>query len=295
MSTATYDRPLRAVPTPPEQRAQFAFLLSARRRAHQVLDALLALPRGAAGWALRHLRTLLDGPTDHHLLGWASAGLRGAATLVRGIGLAPLAAALLSAPPVWRATVRLARASGSGLATLGRACWIRAKGLLGRCGSPGGRIAKALSSTGSALTRAAQAVATHPAAQPVIQAVRSVLSLVRPLSHGVVAHRLLGLLVPAVWLRVALEILAVPLLLAPGLPGAIRSRLHEGSEVAPAGSTVPKPGTEQEATPAPSENGAEAEELPASEWEQMLEPLNRAERRARQQDQARAKRAHARH
>lgn len=295
MSTATYNRPLHAVPTPPEQKAQFAFLLAARRRAHQALDALLALPRRAAGWALRNLRTLLDGATDHHLLGWASAGLRGAATLVRGVGLAPLAAALLSTPPIWRATASLARAAGSAIVSFSRGFWTRVKGLLRRGGATGDRVARALSSAGDTLVGTARAVASHPVAQPVIHALSSLAGLVRPLSHSLVAHRLLGLLVPALWVRVALELLAIPLLLAPGLPAAIRSGLQKRSDEAPAGSTVPNPGTEQEAAPAPNENGAEAEEFPASEWEQMLEPLNRAERRARQQDQARTKRARARH
>lgn len=292
MSTATYDRPLHAVPTPPEQQAQFAFLLAVRRRAHQALDALLALPRGAAGWALRHLRTLLDGASEHRLLGWAGAGLRGAATLVRGVGLVPLAAALLSTPPIWRATVSLSRAAGSALASFGRGIWNRVKGLLRRAGATGDCVARALSSAGDTLVGTARTVASHPAAQPVVHALSSLASFVRPLSQSLVAHRLLGLLVPALWVRVALELLAIPLLLAPGLPAAIRSGLHHNADEAPAG---PEPGADQEAATAPSENGAEADESSASEWEQMLEPLNRAERRAQQQDQARAKRARARH
>lgn len=295
MSTATYDRPLRAVPTPSEQKAQFAFLLAVRRRAHHALDALLALPRGAAGWALRHLRTLLDGASENRLLGWASAGLRGAATLVRGIGLIPLAAALLSTPPIWRATTSLARAAGSALASFSRGLWNRTKGLLQRGGATGDRVARTLSSAGDTLVGTARAVASHPSAQPVIHALGGLAGLVRPLSQSLVAHRLFGLLVPALWVRVALEILAIPLLLAPGLPTAIRSGLRDRADEAANGPTGPKAAAEQEAPTKPSDDRAEAEESPESEWEQMLEPLNRAERRARQQEQARAKRAGARH
>lgn len=179
MSTGTYNRPLHAVPTPPEQKAQFAFLLAARRRAHQALDALLALPRRAAGWALRHLRTLVDGATDHHLLGWARAGPRGAATLVRGAELAPLAAALLSTPPIWRATASLARAAGSALASFSRGLWNRVTELLRRGGVTGDRVARALSSAGDTLVGAARAVASHPAARSVIHALSSLVGLVR--------------------------------------------------------------------------------------------------------------------
>ena len=90
MSTATYERPpLYAVPTPPEQQAKFGLLLAIRRRARQALDTLLALPRGAAGWVLRQLRTLLDGVGEHHLLGRAADLLRSGARLVRGVGVIP--------------------------------------------------------------------------------------------------------------------------------------------------------------------------------------------------------------
>jgi len=96
MSTATYERPpLYAVPTPEEQQAKFGLLLAIRRRARQALNTLLALPRGAAGWVLRQLRTLLDGVGEHRLLDKAADLLRGVAGLVRGIGVTPIAAAIL--------------------------------------------------------------------------------------------------------------------------------------------------------------------------------------------------------
>ena len=216
MSTATYDRSLYAVPNPPDQQARMGLLLTLRRRARQALDTLLALPRGAAGWALRHVRTLLDGVGEHRLLRWASARLRTAAGMVRDVGIVPVAAAVLSAPPVWRATLRLAKAAGSALTTFGRGLWARVKGLLGHGGTTGARVSQALSQAGAALAGAARAVLAHPASQPVLQTVQSLSGLVRPVSQSVVTHRLLGLMVPAVWLRVTLELIALPLLLAPG-------------------------------------------------------------------------------
>ena len=119
MSTATYDRPLYAVPAPPDQKARFAFLLAVRQRAQQALDAVLALPRGAAGWAVRHLRSLLDSNTQR-LAGWCSNCVRGAVTLVRTVGLIPLAATLLSTPAVWSHTTQLARLGGSAIASIAR-------------------------------------------------------------------------------------------------------------------------------------------------------------------------------
>ncbi|WP_270886545.1 hypothetical protein [Pedococcus sp. 5OH_020] len=290
MSTATYTAPLRAVPAPPT-RERFAFLLALRRRAHQALDAALALPRGAAGWALRHLRALLDGATDRRGLAWAGARLTDTLRLVRGIGLVPLAASVLSTPPVWRTAVRLAGAAGSGLAALGRGAWARISSLLHRTGSTGARIARALSSAGSALAQVVGAAAAHPAAQPVIQAVECLGGLVRPVSHGVVTHRLLGLLVPTTWLRLAVEIVALPLLLVHALPGEARSDAAGTPPLAP---VQPSP-TENPTTPTDAQAAGDGHGTPLADSADADEPLNRAERRAHQQDQARTRRAQTRH
>ena len=160
-------------PNPNEQQAQFGLLLAIRRRARQALDTLLALPRGAAGWVLRQLRTLLDGVGQHHLLDKAAALLRNGIRFVRGVGVIPLVASVLSTPPVWRTAVRWARAAGTALAGFGRGLWARAKGLLTRSGTTGARIAQALSRAGTTVVTAAQAVASHPVIQQVMQAVRS--------------------------------------------------------------------------------------------------------------------------
>lgn len=295
MSTATHDRLLYAVPAPPQTQERFAFLLALRRRAQQALDVMLALPRGAAGWALRHLQALVDVANENRILAWAGAALRRASTLARGIGVVPLAAALLSTPPVWRAATGLTRAAGSALLAVGRGLWHRVKKLLQRGGTTGARVARALAGGGRAVAGAAQAVASHPAAEPVTHAVRSLARLVRPLSHSLVAHRVLGLLVPSLWARVALELIALPLLLAPALPATLRSGLRSGSTKS--FSEYPEnQDTQPEVTaPAPEQNQIQPDEVPDVTSESTFEPRNRAERRAQQQEQARARRTRARH
>ncbi|WP_270889989.1 hypothetical protein [Pedococcus sp. 5OH_020] len=292
MSTATYAAPLRAVPTPPTKE-RFAFLLAVRRRAQRALDAALALPRGAAGWALRHLRALLDGATDRRVLAWAGARLTDTLRLVRGIGLVPLAASVLSTPPVWRAAVRLAGAAGSALAALGRGAWTRISSLLHRGGSTGARIAHALSSAGTALAGAAGAAAARTAAQPVIDTVECLGGLVRPVSHSVVTHRLLSLLVPTMWLRIAVELIALPLLLVPALPGRVRPDAAGTPPLAPVAPVHPTP-AENPSAPA-HQPAADGHGTPLADPAPDDEPLNRAERRAHQQDQARTRRAQTRH
>ena len=188
---------------------------------------------------------------------------------------------MLSTPPVWRATLRLAKAASSALTSFGRGVWACVKNLLGHGGTTGARVSQSLSQAGAALRGAARAVLAHLATQPVLQTLKSMSGLVRPVSQGMVTHRLLGLLVPAVWLRVALELIALPLLLAPGFPTAIRSRL--GGKRPMAGDA---PGSEQ---PHPMAAAAvsETDNCPfAAEWEQPAPTRNRAERRAQQQNRS---------
>lgn len=289
MSTATYDRPLHAVPTPPEQKAQFAFLLGVRRRAQQALDALLALPRGAAGWATRHMRSLLGSSTQHRLLSWANAGLRSVVRLVQGVGVVPITAAVLSTPAVWRTTTRLSRGAGSAVMSLARGLWNRAKAMLSRTGATGDRIARTLANAGRALADTARAVTQHRAARPVIRFVRNLAHLIRPLSHGVVAHRLLGHLAPVTWVRLPLQVLAALLMFAAGLPAAIDAGLLLEPEVA-AAAVMPDQAPPAQSDHAAETTGGEPTTAPASfAWEPELTPRNRAERRAQQQEQARAR------
>lgn len=296
MSTATYDRPLRAVPAPPDQRERFALLLAIRRRAEQTLNALLALPRGAAGWALRHLRALTNAASEHRvLLGWVGARLRGAVTLARAVGVVPLVAAVLSTPPIWRASQRLASTAGSALAAAGRYLWTRVQQLLSRCGTTGQRIeqAVAVAQAGSAVSRAACAVAMHPAAPAVTHAGKALLRLVRPVTQSVVAHRLLRL-IPMHSIRLALELIFLPLVFALGLlPEQAGPRTIRRTSMPTRPLKDEQPATEAtEPTVTLDELQAERSESGVA-WEPVEVPRNRAERRAQQQEQARAKRAAA--
>ncbi len=295
MSTATYDRPpLYAVPTPAEQQAQFGLLLTIRRRARQALDTLLALPRGAAGWVLRQLRTLLDGVGEHRLLDQAADLLRSGARLVRGVGVIPIAAAVLSTPPVWRTAVRWARAAGTALAGFGRGLWARAKGLLTRSGTTGARIAQALSRAGTTVVTAARAVASHPVVQQVIRgSTRSGRTgparSARPWSCTACS----ACSSRPLWIRVALEALAMPLVIAVGMPGGGPLRRESRPATAPvAPHGEPAMPTAEGADPAPADADVDGPWTRAEE--DAAEPLNRAERRAQQQEQARARRSHTR-
>ncbi|MFW5471626.1 hypothetical protein ACOCJ4_16450 [Knoellia sp. CPCC 206435] len=295
MSTATYDRtPLYAVPDPSEQKAQFGLLLTLRRRARQALDTFLSLPRGAAGWALRHARTLLDEVSEHRLLGWAASRLQDASRFLRSVGVIPTAAAVLSTPPVRRTAARWAQAIGGAIATFGRSVWARTHRLLARGGTIGIRLSTTLNNAASMVASAVHAVASHPAVHQLMQALSGLSMAIRPLSHSVVAHRALGLLVPTLWLRVALEVLALPFVLAPGMPSAFRRPASDPVTAAvPAQDRRPQ----EPVIDVPAATADSSGQGPTGdECEQGidLEPRNRAERRAQQQEQARARRHHTR-
>src|SRR4051812_12488238 len=113
MSTAAPINPgLYAVPAPP-QKERFAPLLRVRRAARQAFDTVLALPRGAAGWVLRQARTVLSALGSNPDLGRLGARLASLADFIRSVGPVTAAAAVLSIPAVWRATVRAASFVGS--------------------------------------------------------------------------------------------------------------------------------------------------------------------------------------
>ncbi|MFW5472293.1 hypothetical protein ACOCJ5_03195 [Knoellia sp. CPCC 206450] len=290
MSTATYDRtPLYAVPAPSDQKAQYGLLLSLRRRARQALDTLLTLPRGAAGWVLRHARTLLDEVSEHRTLGWAASRLQDASRFLRALGIAPLAAAVLSTPPVRRTAARWGRAIGATIATLGRNVWARTHRLLAQGGTIGIRLSAAFTNAASMVASAVHAVTSHPAVRQLMQALSGLSGTIQPLSHTVVVHRVIGLLVPTMWLRVALELLALPVVLAPGMPSAFRR--SAAVPVATARTPLQEASWEEQAFDvAAACAGSNSNGPTGGEHEIDLEPRNRAERRAQQQEQARARR-----
>lgn len=299
MSTAAPINPgLYAVPAPP-QKERFALLLRLRRAARQAFDTLLAMPRGAAGWVLARARTVLSAIGSSPVWARMATGLARIGNLIRSVGPVTAAAAVFSIPAVWRATVRVGRFLGSRIAAGAKAVWQQTRSLLGKCGPAGTRIATGLASAGTACRRLLVAVAAHPVTQALVDGVRSLAALVRPVSHSTVVHRLLGRLVGASWLRWALELLILPFVMAPNLA----TDLSRGSRTAttpPASSSSRPAGGASAFVPAPGtvvgDEAGEGESPAGTEdWARSFEPRNRAERRAQQQARAHARRDRARH
>jgi hypothetical protein len=288
MSTAAIpDRPLHAVP-PPTTTDRIALLLRIRRAAHRALDLALAVPRAAAGWVIRQARTLLAGASANGLLTGAGSLLRSALGVVRAVGVIPVAATVISSPPVWRATVRAAGTVAHVLASAVRSLWSRVKGFLGRGGTVGVQISTALTTAGAALAQATSRVMTHPAVQALLDTARHLGALVAPVSRTVVVHRLLRLLVHVAWVRLALEAAVLPLLLALGLVGVPPSS-DNGPATAP---TQPAPDAGPSPDAAHAGLGERHRDEPGDEDLDVNEmPLNRAGRRAQQRSQAQAKKS----
>ncbi|MGO4598511.1 hypothetical protein [Terrabacter sp. 2RAF25] len=297
MSTAAPINPgLYAVPAPP-QKERFAVLLRLRRAARQALDTLLTLPRGAAGWVLRQARNILSALGGNPVLSRIATRLASLGDLIKSVGPVTAAAAILSIPGVWRATVRVGRFLGSKIAAGASALWQQTRSLLGICGPTGSRIATGLANAGTAVRRLFVAVAAHPVSQAVGRAVTSLAVLVRPFSQSTVLHRLLGRLVGGSWLRWGVELLLLPVVVAPSLLADLVAAWR--TTWAPAAASASRPVQH----PAPFVTVPEAgmgdetvqPEYPmgSDEWTEPHGPSNRAERRA-QQAQARARRARAR-
>ena len=150
------------------------------------------------------------------------------------------------------------------------------------------------SHTGTVMANAVKTVVGHPMMAPVVHAFRATLALVRPVSQGLVANRLLAALVPVVWLRAVIAFLFMPLLVdstvignvwdwANARPATPKSDDTEGTDDGdlladtlsadqpiPSNANVPSDDVEQD---------AEDEEFP-----------NRADRRVQQREDAHVKR-----
>ncbi len=297
MSTTPIDGRLYAVPAPP-QKERFALLLRLRRAARQAFDTLLALPRGAAGWVLTRARTVLSGIAGGPVWSRIATGLTRVRDLFRSVGPVTAAAAVLSIPAVWRATVQVSRFLGSKIAAGAKALWQQTRYLLGKLGPTGTRIATGLVNTGTAVQRVFVAVAAHPVTQALVEGIRTLGVLVRPLSQSTVVHRLLGRLVGGSWLRWGLEMVLLPLVIAPTMLADLVTGWRP--TWAPTAASASRPAQAS----APFVNVTEAgmghetveREYPtgSEEWTEPYGPSNRGERRA-QQAQARARRARARH
>jgi hypothetical protein len=289
MSTATYERPLRVVPDIPATKARFASLLALRDAAERAFDKALSLPRSAIRWAIDLFHRWVEATGSIGVISWLSARARDAADLFRTAGIVPSVLAVLSMPPVAAAALRVAKFAGRGIVSVAKAAWTGIKGLLGRCGSTGTRIAEGLGRAGTYVADAVRSVAQHPMMAPVTQAVKATIALVRPVSWVLVTHRVLGALVPIVWLRAVVELLVMPFLVDSSLAGNVRD-------------SVWTPGTDQTngdvtsdgllidvlATPTSRSTNESAPGLEQLDDEEP--PLNRASRRAQQRDDAAARR-----
>ena len=199
MSTATYERPLYAVPNvPPSTKARFASLLALRDAAYRAFDKALSVSRSALGWVLSQLHRWVEATGGLGVLSWVSDHARDVVGLIRTAGILPSVLAVLSAPPVAAAAVRVAKLAGRSIVRVAKAAWTGIKSLLGRWGSTGKQITESLSRTGTVIADAVKVVVGHPMMAPVVQAVKATIALVRPVSWSLVAHRLLQTLVPIV-------------------------------------------------------------------------------------------------
>jgi hypothetical protein len=296
MSTATYERPLYAVPNvPPSSKARFASLLALRDAAYRAFDKALSLPRSAIRWAVDLFHRWVEATGSVGVFSWLSARARDAAGLVRTVGVVPSALAVLSTPRIAAAAGRVAKFVGRGLLRVASAAWTGLKALLKRCGNTGTRIAEGLGQAGTYVADAVTTVAQHPMMAPVAKALKATLALVRPVSWGFVTHRLLGALVPIVWLRAVVELLVMPFLVDSTLAGNVRDSVWTPS-TDQADGDVTSDGLliDVLATPMPKSTNGKA--AGADQPDDEEPPLNRASRRAQQRDDAQARRPqHPRH
>ena len=192
----------------------------------------------------------------------------------------------------------MARFLGKGLRQVASAAWSGIKSALGLLGSTGTQIQASLSRTGSQVATAVRSVTKHPMMAPVVKAVRATVALVRPVSQGVVVHRLLGALVPVLWLRTVIGLLLAPFLINSDLVGSVREWVSTATDSDPTvahedDGTDDAHGDLLADTLSADEPIPSNANVPSDDVEQDAEEeefLNRAERRAQQREDARARR-----
>ena len=287
VSTATYERPLYAVPNvPPSTKSRFASLLAVRDAAYRAFDRALSLPRSAIRWAIDLFHRWVEATGSVGVISWVSARARDAAGLFRQVGVLPSALAVLSTPPIATAAGRVARFIGRGILRVAKAAWTGLKGLLNRCGSTGNRIAEGLARAGAFVADAVTTAAQHPMMAPVTRALKATLALVRPVSWGLVTHRLLGALVPIMWVRAVIGLVLMPFLIDTSLAGSLwdfASTAPDSSEQARA--------EDNEGSPADLPVNAFGTPNGHARSEGSVDdelPLNRGSRRAQQREDAHA-------
>lgn len=156
----------------------------------------MSLPRSIVRWGLGQLRRLVQATGSGGVLAWAGKQSNNVVGLVRQAGVVPTVVAVLSAPPVAAAAVRVGKFVGRGIVGVAKAAWTGIKSLLGRCGITGIQITESLSHTGTVIAQIVEVVVGHPMMVPVVHELKATLALVRPVSQGFVANRLLAALVP---------------------------------------------------------------------------------------------------
>src|SRR5450759_1060381 len=284
MSTTAYAMPLRSVPTaPPKTKARFASLLAFRDAAYRAFDKALSLPRSAIRWAVDLFHRWVEATGRLGVLSWLSARARDAAGLFRTVGVVPSAFAVLSTPPIAAAAGRVAKFVGRGLVRVAKATWTGLKGLLNRCGTTGTRIAEGLGRAGTYVADAVTAVAQHPMMAPVAKALKATLALVRPVSWGFVTHRLLGALVPIVWLRAVVELLVMPFLVDSSLAGNVRDSVWTPC-TDQADSDVTSDGLLIDVLATPTSKSTNGSAQGPDQFDEGGPSLNRASRRAQQRE-----------
>ena len=316
MTTNTYTRPLYTVPkVPPNTKGRFAALLRLREQGYKAFDKAVSLPRSAIRWAVSMFQKWVDAAASAGVFSWLGQQARNGVGVIRAAGVIPVAVAVLSIPPIAAAATRLARFVGNGLRRVASAAWAGLKGLLARCGTTGARITQALTHAGSKVASWVRAAAEHPIMVHVVQTLRATVALVRPISQGFVAHRLLGALVPILWLRTVIGLLVMPMLIDTALADGVRDL----ASTPPAGPTTPSSASRDNGSDgnAPTGNGthdATDTGLPIDAFGPATEvpmptngslptdeaiaeedpPLNRAARRAQQRQDAQARRTRPR-
>jgi hypothetical protein len=298
VSTTTYDISIPTVPDiPPSAKARFAALLFMRDAANRAFDRALALPRSATGWVVSLFHRWVEATGTAGAFLWLGEQARDATSILRQAGIVPSVVAMLSTPPVPNAALRAAKFVGRGIARIAIAAWAGLKGSLGRS-STGKRIEGSLSHTGTQIGDAVSSLAGDPMMQPVVHGLKATLSLVRPVSQGLVAHRLLAALVPVFWLRLVFELVLMPLVVDPALVGQVREATQQttDSEQQSTDDTAGNQGQSLIDTlgAIPSSNGSSPRESAEQSGGAEVatgeeEPfLNRASRRAKQREDAHA-------
>src|SRR5947209_1878522 len=150
MSTATIPEPLRAVPPRDEMKAKFSALLIAKEAAHRAFDAIMSVPRKAAGFVARLVRWLhLTKP-----LGWLAGGtswarkyLRWASTRLGTAGRFAAAASAVTSSRGQAVIRKVARGFGRALHWCGRTAYKAVDAGLRLFGKPGNKAADAMFDT----------------------------------------------------------------------------------------------------------------------------------------------------